>query len=134
MPPSVVWGVGVGLVIAAIDTLSLVLMGAEGPNQWPIADIDFLANVMLYSLIGFRVGRATGVVREAAESGVIAGALVAAVAIGMTLALKPAGATIDSANEVVGIFAQNVAIGGVLAILTGWLGSRAHSDRPASRR
>lgn len=134
MPPSVVWGVGVGLVIAAIDTLSLVLMGAEGPNQWPIADIDFLANVMLYSLIGFRVGRATGVVREAAESGVIAGALVAAVAIGVTLALKPAGAIIDSANEVVGIFAQNVAIGGVLAILTGWLGSRAHSDRPASRR
>lgn len=134
MPPSVVWGVGVGLVIAAIDTLSLVLMGMDGPNQWPIADVNILANVMLYSLIGFRVGRATGVVRDAAESGVIAGVLVAAVAIAVTFALKPAGSSIGSINDIIGIVAQNVAIGGVLAILTGWLGSRAQVDRPTSRR
>ena len=57
MSPSVVWGLGVGLVIAAIDTLSLVLIDMLGTSQWPIADIDFMANIVLYSLIGFRVGR-----------------------------------------------------------------------------
>ncbi len=134
MPPSVVWGVGVGLVIAAIDTLSLVLMGMNGTDGWPIADVDFLANVVLYSLIGFRVGRVTGVVREAAEAGVIAGVLVAAVGIAVTYVLRLPAGSVDSTNEMVGIVAQNVAIGGVLAILTGWLGTRAQQDRPPSRR
>jgi hypothetical protein len=134
VPPSVVWGVGVGLVIAAIDTLSLVLMGMNGTDGWPIADVDFLANVVLYSLIGFRVGRVTGVVREAAEAGVIAGVLVAAVGIAVTYVLRLPAGSVDSTNEMVGIIAQNVAIGGVLAILTGWLGTRAQQDRPPSRR
>jgi hypothetical protein len=134
VPPSVVWGVGVGLVIAAIDTLSLVLMGLNSTSQWPIADADFLANVILYSLIGFRVGKVTGSVREAAEAGVIAGVLVAGVGIAATYVVRPPDGTLDSANGVVGIVAQNIAIGGVLAILTGWLGARAQQDRPPSRR
>jgi predicted anti-sigma-YlaC factor YlaD len=134
VPPSVVWGVGVGLVIAAIDTLSLVLMGMDGTSEWPIPDADFLANVILYSYIGFRVGKVTGVVREAAEAGVIAGVLVAAVAIAATYVLRPAVGGMDSTNALIGIVAQNVAIGGVLAILAGWIGARAQPDRPASRR
>ena len=134
MPPSVVWGVGVGLVIAAIDTLTLVLMGMDGTSQWPIADADFLANVMLYSLIGFRVGKVTGVVREAAEAGVIAAVLVAAIGIAVTFAIRTPTGSIDSSNTIVRIVAQNIAIGGVLAILTGWLGSRSQKDRPPSRR
>ena len=134
MPPSVSWGVGVGLVIAAIHTLSLVLMGMDGTSQWPIPDADFLADVVLYSLIGFRVGKVTGVVRDAAEAGVIAGVLVASVAIAATFVLRPTAGSIDSANELIGIVAQNVAIGGVLAILAGWIGTRAQPDRPASRR
>jgi hypothetical protein len=134
VPPSVVWGVGVGLVIAAIDTLSLVLMSMDETNRWPIADVDFLANVMLYSLIGYQVGKITGVVREAAEAGVIAGVLVAAIGIAVTLVLRPSTGMVDSTTTVVRIVAQNVAIGGVLAILAGWLGSRAQQDRPASRR
>jgi hypothetical protein len=134
VPPSVVWGIGVGLVIAAIDTLSLVLMSMDETSRWPIADVDFLANVMLYSLIGYRVGKITGVVREAAEAGVIAGVLVAVIAIAVTLVLRPSTGMVDSTATVVRIVAQNVAIGGVLAILTGWLGTRAQQDRPASRR
>ena len=134
MPPSVVWGIGVGLVIAVIDTVSLVLMGADGMSQWPIADVDFLANVVLYSLIGFRVGSLTGVVREAAEAGVIAGVLVAAVGIAVTVLLKPPGSTLDSSMDVVSVVAQNIAIGGVLAILAGWLGTRASQDRLSPRR
>lgn len=134
MPPSIVWGLGVGLVIAAIDTLSLVLMGMSETSQWPINDVDFLANIALYSLIGFRVGRATGIVRDAAEAGVLAGILVAAVAIGVTFVLKPATGAIDSPTDIVGIVARNIAIGGVLAIITGWIGSRAAERRPTSRR
>jgi hypothetical protein len=132
--PSVVWGLGVGLVIAAIDTLSLVLIDMVGTSQWPIADIDFMANIVLYSLIGFRVGRLTGVVRDAAESGVIAGVLVGLIGIAVTLVLRPATGGIGSSTDVIGVMAQNVAIGGVLAIATGWLGTRAHQDRPAPRR
>lgn len=134
MPPSVVWGVGVGLVIAAIDTLALVLMSANATSQWPIADADFLANVMLYSLIGFRVGRITGVVREAAEAGVIAAVLVAAIAIAASFLIRTPNGGIDSGYDVVEPLAQNIAIGGVLAILTGWLGSRSQQDRPPTRR
>jgi hypothetical protein len=134
VPPSVVWGVGVGLVIAAIDTLTLVLIGMNGTSQWPIADANFLANVMLYSLIGFRVGKITGVVREAAEAGVIAAVIVAAIGIAVSFVIRTPEGGISASNDIVGIIAQNIAIGGVLAILTGWLGSRAQSDRPASRR
>jgi hypothetical protein len=41
---------------------------------------------------------------------------------------------ISASNDIVGIIAQNIAIGGVLAILTGWLGSRSQQDRPPTRR
>jgi hypothetical protein len=134
VPPSVVWGVGVGLVIAAIDTLTLVLKGMNGTSGWPIDDVDFLANIMLYSLIGFRVGKVTGVVREAAEAGVIAGAVVAAVGIAVSFVIHTPEGGIVSTNDIVGIVAQNIAIGGVLGMLTGWLGSRSQQDRPPSRR
>lgn len=134
MPPSVIWGLGVGLLIAAVDTLSLVLMGMSGISQWPIADIDFLANIVLYSFIGYRVGRATGVVRDAAEAGVLAGIVVAAIGIGVTYVVKPATGGIGSTNDLIAVVAQNVAIGGVLAIIAGWIGARAVQDRPPSRR
>jgi hypothetical protein len=134
VPPSIVWGVGVGLVIGAIDTLALVLMSNPGTSQWPIADADFLANVMLYSLIGFRVGKLTGIVREAAEAGVIAAVLVAAIAIAASYLTRTPGGGIGSAYDVVGPLAQNIAIGGVLGIVAGWLGSRSQADRPPTRR
>lgn len=134
MPPSVAWGVGVGLIIAVIDTVAIVLMSMSGTSQGLISDVDFLANVMLYSLVGFRVGRITGVVREAAEAGVIAAVLVAAIALSINFVVRPAAGTIDSTQEAIGIVAQNIAIGGVLAILAGWIGRRAQPDRPTSRR
>jgi hypothetical protein len=134
VPPSLLWGAGVGLLIAAIDTLSLVLMTIPTASQWPIADVDFMANVVLYSLIGFRVGRVTGVVRDAAEAGVLAGVLVGLIGVAVTFVLPPPTGAVDSPNAVVAIVAQNVAIGGVLAIVTGWLGTRASQDRPAPRR
>jgi hypothetical protein len=132
--PSVFWGLSVGLVIAAIDTVSIVLLSTAWASQWPITDIDTLANVVLYALIGFRVGKVTGVVRDAAEAGVMAGVLVAAIGIAATAILRPPTDTLDSTTAIVGVVAQNIAMGGVLAIVAGWLGTRATDDRPSIRR
>jgi hypothetical protein len=138
VPPSVAWGIGIGLIIAAIDTLSLVVVSPPGVGptafaEWPIADLDFMANILLYSLIGFRVGRSTAAVRDAAEAGVLAGVLVGVVGIAATMLLRPAGASLDSTTDVISVLAQNVALGGVLAIISGWLGARAAQGGPAAR-
>src|SRR3954465_7205556 len=71
--PSIIWGIGVGLIIAAADAVTIFLAGTVNPPDWPIDDIDTLVNIALFSLIGFKVGRATGTVRDAAEAGVMAG-------------------------------------------------------------
>ena len=134
MPPSIVWGVGVGLAIAAIDALAVVLMTVPSLSQWPIADLDYMANIVLYSFIGFRVGKVTGVVREAAESGVLAAAIVAVVGIAVSIAIRPSTEAVDTTMEVVRVVSHNVALGGVLAIVAGWVGSRSNLDRPVSRR
>lgn len=125
MAPSIVWGIGLGLVIAAIDLASVLVVGAFGPDCWPVGDLEMMASVILFSLIGFRVGKITGVVRDAAEAGVLAGVIVAAIAIAVSLLLKPPAALIDTPNEMIGIVAQKVAIGGILAIVSGWLGKQS---------
>ena len=56
MAPSIVWGIGVGLIIAVADAVTIILAGSVDPTQWPIDDIDTLVNIALYSLIGFKVG------------------------------------------------------------------------------
>lgn len=134
MPPSLAWGLGLGLLIAAIDTVAALLAGSGQAANVPIGDLDQIANVVLYSLIGFQVGRRTGVVREAAEAGVVAALLVAAIGtvVAMTLPMPSGG--IRSVGDVVGIFAINIAIGGTLAIVTGWAGSRAAQDVRNTRR
>jgi hypothetical protein len=140
VPPSIAWGLGVGLAIAAIDALALVLTSTAWAGQWLIANgdvvanVDFVANIVLYSLIGYSVGRATGAVREAAEAGVIAAIVVGIIGIGVALVLRPATGGIATTTDVIAVMAQNIAIGGVLAIVAGWIGSRAHQDRPAPRR
>ncbi len=134
MAPSVVWGVSIGLVIATVDAVAVYLTGTLSLTEWPINDVDLLLNVMLYSLIGFRVGRATGLVRDAAEGGVIAGAVVSIVIIGVLLLLKPPIGSIESVRDGIAVAAQNVALGGVLAIISGWFGARAGQNSPISRR
>jgi hypothetical protein len=134
VPPSIVWGIGVGLAIAAIDTLRLVLKDMPSTSQWPIDDVNLMANVVLYSLIGFRVGRLTGIVRDAAESGVIAGVVVGLLGIAVSLVVHPQAEAITSVNTMIGMMAINVAMGGVLSIVTGWLGKRAGQDQSMSRR
>ncbi len=140
MTPSVAWGLGLGFLIAAIDTISVIMIGSMESTNVPIADLDQIANVVLYALIGFQVGKRTGVVREAAEGGVIAGVLVACVGIAVAyllpsvMAVPSTSPGLRTAADVVAVMAMNVAIGGVLAIITGWVGARSQQDTSATRR
>jgi hypothetical protein len=134
LTPSVAWGLGLGLLIAVIDTISVVLIGSVGPSTVPIADLDQIANVVLYSLIGFQIGKRTGVVRDAAEGGVMAGILVAVVGIAVAFALPASTGGIRTATDAVAVVAMNVAMGGVLSIVTGWVGARSQQDISTTRR
>ena len=133
MSPSIVWGLGVGLVIALADAVTIFLTARPAPPEFPISEIDIMINVALYTLIGFRVGRATGLVRDAAESTVLAGFVVSAIGIAFLTLLRPAVGGIDSTSDVVAIVAQNVALGGLIGIVSGWLGSRVSQDGANSR-
>jgi len=131
--PSIIWGLGVGLVIALADAVTSFLAARELLTEWPVADIDVMVNVVLYTLIGFRVGKETGLVRDAAEGGVLAGVLVSAIGVGFLLLLKPTVDGIDSPMQAVQLVAQNIAMGGVIGIVSGWLGSRASQNGAGSR-
>ena len=133
MAPSIAWGLGAGLVIALADAVTSFLAARELLTEWPISEIDLIINVVVYTLIGFRVGKATGTVRDAAESGVIAGFLASFIQIGFLLILRPTVNGIESPLDVVGLVAQNVALGGLIAIVSGWIGSRAGIDGASSR-
>lgn len=133
MPPSIAWGVGAGLFIALADAVTHFLAARSLLTTWPVSEIDLAINVVLYTLIGFRVGKATGLVRDAAEGGVLAGFLVSFILIGFLLLLKPTVNGMDSAIAVVELVARNVALGGVIAIVSGWIGSRAGIDGSNAR-
>jgi hypothetical protein len=131
--PSIIWGIGVGLIIAAVDAATIVLAGRLDPNQWPLGDIDMLVNIALYSLIGFKVGRATGMVRAAAEAGVIAGVLVGLIGLAAAQVFPPPTGDPITTNDMIQQVASNIVYGGCLAIVSGWFGSRASRPGTAGR-
>jgi len=131
--PSIVWGIGVGLIIAAVDAVAIVLAGSVNVTDWPIDDIDTLVNIVLYSLIGFKVGRATGIVRDAAESGVLAGVLVGMIGIGVARIFPPPTGGMDTPTQIIAQIAWNIVFGGCLSIVAGWFGSRAARGGSGSR-
>ena len=89
--------------------------------------VDLLVNLTLYSYCGYRVGVGTRVVRAAAEAGVLAGVLVGLAAIAVSQAMPPPAAT--PPQSPIATLALNVAMGGVLAIGSGFLGSRQPTPR-----
>jgi hypothetical protein len=103
------------------------------PNDWPLGDIDVLLNIALYSLIGFQVGKATGVVRDAAEAGVLAGVLVGLIGLGVAYVMPLPEAELDTTNEIIYQIASNVVYGGCLGIMAGWFGSRTNQGGPIGR-
>lgn len=132
--PTVRWGVGVGILIALVDSISLAIsrdLPGEDAAQY-VALADQVVNVLLFSLLGVRVGRQTGIPRAAAEAGVLAGAIAGVAAVLVGLLLPDPVAPIQTTREIVGILALNVAMGGILALLNGWLASRPSSG-PRSR-
>ena len=126
--PTLRWGLGIGVLVAAIDALSLAvsvtLLGGGEAAQY-VALADQIANVMLFSLAGLRVGRQTRLARAAAEAGVLAGVIAGAPANVVALAVPEGAASTLTAREMVGTLALNVAMGGLLALLNGWIASRA---------
>lgn len=125
--PIVGWGIGIGLLIVVVDTVSALAARGLTPESEPAQYIDLadqLANVALYSLVGLRVGRVLKSARAAAEAGVIAGVLAGAAAILLPLIVPDGLTTAATAQRVIGTLAFNVAMGGILAHVNGWLASR----------
>ncbi len=132
MSPTLKWGLSIGILVALVDVISAVAtrdLSPESATAQYIGLIDQLANVVLFSMAGLRVGRETGVPRAAAEAGVLAGVIAGLVAILMPFVLPGAPSTPATGRDMVGVLALNVAMGGVLGLLNGWLASRAGATR-----
>ncbi len=127
MSPTLRWGLLAGSLVAIADVLTLLAvrgLPTESDTAQVLAAADQVVNVILFSLAGIRVGRATGLARSAAEAGVLAGALAGGVAVAALYLLPhPAGDPVTT-QAVVSTLSLNVAMGGVLALLNGWIASR----------
>lgn len=132
MSPTFVWGLGAGVVIVAVDTLTMVVSAAATSIAETIQLADLLVNIAILSFVGLRVGKATGVVRNAAEAGVIAGVL--AGLGGVALLFFTRGEAPPTTSEVVQLMALNVAMGGVLAWVNGLVGVRTREAGPGPAR
>lgn len=128
MSPVLRWGVIVGSAIVLIDLATLLLQQGPLSGQADLLTyLDLFANVFLLAALGDRVAREAGSPRSAAEAGVLAGTIAGLAAVAAAAAFGVPGATEESA--IVGTLAWNVAQGGLLALLAGWLAAR----RPAPR-
>jgi hypothetical protein len=134
VPPSLIWGLTTGLLIAVVDAAAFAAPTSFGVTPDIAENVDLLVNVMLYAALGFRLGRSVGIVRDAAEGGVIAGVLAATMWVGFSLAMHIDPQSGSETREIVGTYALNVAIGGVVAWLSGWYGSIARESGSTSRR
>ena len=134
MSPTWTWGLGAGLVIALVDALAVLVKANAGDAAEVVDLVDLLANVAILSFLGLRLGRLTGVVRSAAEAGVIAGAIAGLAALGLQYVMSSAGPL--STRDVVQLLAFNVAMGGVIAWMNGFFGVRAREAGagPSRRR
>ena len=133
--PTLRWGVAIGIAVIAADAISLVLARGYPPESDAVRYIesaDLFANLVLFAVAGLRVGRETGVVRSAAEAGVLAGTMAGAAAILMSFMMPEPAVPAMTTQHVIGTLAWNVAMGGVLANVFGWLANRSAS-RPAGR-
>jgi len=122
--PVLRWGLLAGIVVMVVDTVSALLtqgFPAESETAQTIIMVDLAISAFMYALAGFRSGRAMAIARAGAEAGVLAGAL-AGVLAGLLAYVVP---SMDGgAPNPIGSVALNVALGGVLGLFNGWLGSR----------
>ena len=124
----------IGVAIALVDLAHVALARGQPPAGELRALVDsiaLIANVMLFSHLGFRTGQATGRATAAAEAGVIA-SLLPALAAAMYEVMLPSwmdagDVALPLVNRIVGAVAQNIVLGGLSAWLSGWIASRARS-------
>src|SRR5262249_19568844 len=114
VPPSVAWGLTTGLFVAIIDAASIVLPDSLGVNSDAAKIVDLMLNVVLFAILGFRVGRWGGIVRDAAEGGVIAGVVAATIGVAFSLLRHIEPQSGSQTNEIIGTYAFNIALGGVI--------------------
>ena len=134
MSPTLSWGLGAGALIAAIDALTVLISANVGDAGEMVQLVDLLANIAILSFVGLRVGRQTGVVRSAAEAGVIAGVIAGLASLVMLFVTRASGP--PTSLEMVQQLALNVALGGVIAWMNGFFGARAREAGagPSRRR
>lgn len=134
MPPNWRWCLNIGALIVLIDLVIVTLGRQQPPDSDVVAlldTVDQIANVALFALVGFRVGQATARATAAAEAGVLTSLLPAAAAaayvlLGLGTAPSEAGAP-SLLNQVIFIVAYNIVLGGLTALVAGWIASRARS-------
>lgn len=131
MSPNWRWCLKIGLLIALIDLAIVALSRGQDPTSELSASFDLvdqIANVALFSLVGYRSGQQTGRATAGAEAGVITSLLpaVAAAAYLLVPGFAPTATeeTLPLINRLVGVVAFNIALGGISAWLSGWLGNR----------
>ena len=134
MSPTLSWGLGAGFLIVVIDALTMLVSANVGDAAEMVELADLLANIAILSFLGLRVGRMTGVVRSAAEAGVIAGLIAGVVGLAIVYFTRASGP--PTTLEIVQGLALNVAMGGVIAWLNGFFGARAREAGagPSRRR
>jgi hypothetical protein len=135
--PDWVWCLKIGLVVVLIDSLTVFVARGAGPESALAAAMDTLdqiANVALFSYVGFRTGLQTGRATAAAEAGVCASLLPALAAALYQLLLPPeattAGEVLPLPNRIIAAVALNVVMAGLSAWIAGWF---AGKSRPPAR-
>ena len=120
----------VGALVALVDFAGLMLSRGQTPTSEMRSVIDMLglvANVALFSHVGFRTGKDTGRATTAAEAGVLASLLPAMAAAVYQLVIPgwfdPSQESVPLVNRMVAAVAFNIVLGGVTAWLSGWLAS-----------
>ena len=117
-----------GLLIAAIDMLTVSLAQGSPPDseiRALLASLSLIANFTIFAIVGYRTGRETGRVTAAAEGGVVASLLPGLAAAAYSL-IPPAETPLQGSPAAVVIesMATNIAVGGLTALVAGWLATR----------
>lgn len=137
MSPTLAWGLVGGLAVALADSVALLAdrnAGTLGLVADAFAWLDVLANLAIFSVVGIRVARLTGLVRDAAEAGVLAAIVVSSVNVAVDYALPQFGAPPLGTLNVVRTFAEDVAFGGLLAWASGLYATRLNQAGTSSGR
>jgi hypothetical protein len=120
-----------GLIVTAIDLLTVSLGQGSPPDseiRVLLQTIDQIFNLTIFAIVGFQTGRATGRTTAAAEAGVVASLLPGLAAAAYSF-VQPAEPGVDDplVNRVVASIALNIVLGGLAALIAGWVATRQRS-------